>query len=141
MNAKATNESISEIAQLCKECVKSFPYTDCRTLLSKGESRYEDFIPHLDLYFSSIAGYCSWGNGVFKWSHDRLQEAREKLGETFFDKHPQYKPFESMITVTDTPDLYTALLLHERIRRTLLILLAAISREREEQGITQTSSF
>src|SRR5688572_25762057 len=45
-----------------------FPYDDIRELFRKAGNAYEGFIPDLDLYFSTIVGYCSWGKRILNWN-------------------------------------------------------------------------
>jgi hypothetical protein len=113
-----------------------FPYADCRKLRREGGDRYEGLIPDLDMYFSDIAGYCSWGKRILKWPKEKVLEVRERLSKSFFEKHPQYKPLEAMITESNTPSLYTRLIACEKLRLKLLeILTRLLTEERTEAPV------
>lgn len=105
----------------------AFPYADCRRLLREDERRYKDLIPDLDMYFSNIAGYCSWGGRISKWSKEKIRDVQERISKPFFQKHPQYKPLEPLITEISTPDLYARLVLLEKLRAELLELLSQLT--------------
>lgn len=123
---KIRDSLVPDIIRLCKESSNPFPYGDCRSLLHRYGESYEDFIPHLDLYLSDIAGYCGWGAGLLNWSRQKIQEALPKIEKSFFEKHPEYGALEGAITKTGTPELYATLRLHEELRRNLLNLLTAL---------------
>lgn len=106
---------------------KPFPYSDAKKLRKHSGEAYEGLIPDLDLFSSEIAGYCSWGKGILKWSRDKVAEAQQTIGRSFFDRFPQYKPLEPLITQENVPDLYASLRLHEEVRVMLLDLFTQMS--------------
>ena len=107
-----------------------FPYEGSRKLLQAGGSNYEDFIPDLSLYFSTIAGYCSWGKRILKWEATKINEAKAGLEEQFFNRHPEYKPLEMMIAKQGNADLLVKFSLHEKMRLELLGLLEVLQKLR-----------
>jgi len=109
-----------------EEMMRPFPYSGARKLRHDDGGIYEGLIPDLDLFASQIAGYCSWGKGILKWSEEKVDEAERTIGKSFFDKHPKYKPLEPLITEENTPDLHAWLTLQERIRSRLLELFALL---------------
>lgn len=116
-----------ELLQLYEEKRRSpFPYAGCGKILRETGQRYDGLIPDLDLYLSSIAGYCSWGHGILKWPKEKIEETKERLSRSFFEIYPQYKPLMPMITESATPDLYTDLALHEKMRLKLLDILSRL---------------
>ena len=110
-----------------------FPYDGCRKLLREKSGTFQHLISDLDMYFSGIAGYASWGKKILGWTDEKIREVRQILGVNFFDMHPQYKPLEAMITEEETPDLYHDLMNYERVRKELLELLSRLSSERGEE--------
>ena len=108
-----------------------FPYDGIRNLLRQAAGDYESLIPDLDMYFSTIAGYCSWGEKILKWPQEKILEAQNRIAVSFFTKHPQYKPLEVAITESDTPDLFALMASHEKMRRSLLQLFDSLNVERE----------
>jgi hypothetical protein len=110
-----------------ESCQTPFPYEDSRKLLREEKGQYEGLIPSLDFYFSTIAGYCSWGKRILKWNEEKIKEAKDLLGKSFFEKYPQYKPLEQMVTEANTPALYKELVAYETMRLNLLRLLSLLA--------------
>ena len=108
-------------------CRTPFPYNDVRKLLEEVGRDYPGLSADLDLHFSTIAGYCAWGRRLLKWEDETVNEVVARLDAGFFDKHPKYKPLESMIT---QPNLKAQLSTHERMRTELLRLLKRLRKER-----------
>jgi hypothetical protein len=131
MSSKNIKELIRELQSSYGEaCDGRFPYEGSRNLLREGGGSYEGLIPDLDVYFSTIAGYCSWGEKILKWPQEKIVEAQNRIAASFFEKHPQYKPLEVAITETKTPDLFAQMVSHEKMRTRLLELLDRLSIER-----------
>lgn len=107
-----------------------FPYEGIRKLLQGGRGNYEGFIPDLSLYFSTVAGYCSWGKRILRWEATKIDEAKAALEKQFFDRHPEYKPLEKMIGEHGNADLLAKFSLHEKMRIELLRLLEDLQRLR-----------
>jgi YxiJ-like protein len=128
MNNEANEQLIDAILRRLEEKRQHpFPYDGCRKILRESDNRYENLIPDLDIYFSDIAGYCSWGKKILDWPKEKIQEAKERLEEDFFEKYPKYKPLEPMLTETNVPDLHAELALYETMRTKLLQLLTRLS--------------
>ena len=127
MSSKTIEQMVDELLHLYEEKRRSpFPRTGCRKILRGSGDRYEGLIPDLDLYFSDIAGYCSWGRKILHWPKEKVQEVKDGLGRSFFEKYPKYKPLEPMITESHTPDLHAKLRLYETMRTRLIELLNRI---------------
>lgn len=107
--------------------LRPFPYQDSRKILAESES---DFIPSLDMYFSEIAGYCSWGKRVLSWSSEKNIEAQKRLKLSFFQKHPKFARLKLKINDNETPKLYNQMLVYELMRLTLIDILSEIETER-----------
>src|SRR3954464_6422649 len=105
-----------------EEGLSPFPYEDCRVLLDGLAGHYEGFIPDLDVWCSSIAGYSSWGKRIVRWPEQKLLDARGLMSTGFFEEHPEYATLERHITSGNTPDLYNELRLYEGLRVRLLEL-------------------
>lgn len=112
-----------------EELSKPFPYDDCRRVLAKageladGEIA-DGLIPDLDLYFSDIAGYCSYGKRLLSLPQNELTAARATLETSFFEQHPEYRVLASWINETETPVLFADLNRHEEVRVRLLELIS-----------------
>jgi hypothetical protein len=74
------------------------------------------------MYFSTIAGYCSWGERILKWPQEKILGPKHDRS-LVLEKHPLYKPLEVAITKSKTPDLFTQMASQERMRTGLLELL------------------
>lgn len=121
------SDSLDKLIALYKNSQKaSFPYEGCRKLLEQSDSVYEHLISDLDLYFSEIAGYCSWGKRIPKWPREKMEVALKRLSVSFFAIHPQYKPLEKLISEVNTPDLHRDLLLYEDLRSLLMKILSSL---------------
>jgi hypothetical protein len=95
MNESDLEKTAAELKALYEEdCRTPFPYEGSRKLLQAEGGNYESFIPDLSLYFSTVAGYCSWGKRILRWEPAKINEAKVDLEKQFFDKHPAYKPLE-----------------------------------------------
>ncbi len=131
MSSESVKEIIRELQSIYREASGvRFPYEGSRHLLREVGGSYEGLIPDLDVYFSTIAGYCSWGERILKWSQEKILEAQNRIAASFFEKHPQYKPLEVAITESNTPDLFAQMALHEKMRKSLLELLDRLKVER-----------
>src|SRR5438477_5869155 len=81
---------VTDLINLYEEdCSGPFPYADCRKLLASGLAG-EGLIPDVDLYFYDIASHCGGARKILKWPREQLLKARLRLGESFFERHPQY---------------------------------------------------
>ncbi len=135
MKDNALNSLADELGRLCKEDVRPFPYNDVRVLRQQARKRWLDLVPDLDMHFSTIAGYCTWGRRILDWPQDKVQEVRASLAQTFFEQHREYLPLELKINANDTPALYADLLLYETMRQTLLTLLDCLSKQYAAQTL------
>jgi len=124
MNNDKVNQLLAEVEDQFNEGIHGpLPYDDCRTLLRANPQKYEDLIPALDLFFSTVAGYGSWGSNLLQWSPEQIHKATENLADNFFEKNPLYEPLLPLVTFSNTPRLYSALKAHESLRHNLLELL------------------
>lgn len=113
------------------DLLNPFPYDDCRKLLANKNGDFEDLIPCLDLYFSRIAGYCSWGKRSLNWTSEKIEETRHGLRQSFFQKFPKYAALKSSINEKNTPELFNQLLVYDLMRLTLLDVLSEMTRPKE----------
>jgi uncharacterized protein YecE (DUF72 family) len=115
-----------ELERLDRRDRGPFPYEGCRRAKAQDrEGVFENLIPDLDLYFSDIAGYRSSGKRILRWSEEKLDEARQRLARTFFDRHPIYVSLQSLRR-EDAPDLFERMHETERARVVLLRLIEAL---------------
>jgi hypothetical protein len=118
----------TEIQDLYKTSfMDKFPYDDCYQLAKKTQQPSADLIPELDFYFSTIAGYSSSATRLQNRSLQELEKAKNVLSKTFFDAYPGLHQYASLITATETPRLYHAMQVAEKLRTSLLDLLASIT--------------
>ena len=106
-----------------KDKAQPFPYADCRRAAALAFIPLKHLIPDLDLYFSDLAGYCSWGVRILSWSPEKVSTVRKHISKSFFEKHPQYRCLLEAVPVEKAPALLADLALHEEMRRTLIQLL------------------
>ncbi len=102
-----------------------FPYADCRKLLSRFPELPRELISDLDYHFSTIAGYASRGRRLLRLNGADLEQARNAIARSFFEKHQEYRILEAEIAVETTPDLFRELESTEKIRMKILELLRA----------------
>ncbi|MBA3602026.1 MAG: hypothetical protein H0W45_12505 [Acidobacteria bacterium] len=124
---------IEEKLKILQELYKSdflhpFPYQDCEKV--SFENDFEDFIPSLDLYFSDIAGYCSWGKKIGSWSAEKIETVKNHLQKSFFERFPKFIKLKSKITDRETPQLYNQLLIFDLMRLTLFDILLEVKAEK-----------
>jgi hypothetical protein len=125
----------SELAQFYEQnCRKPFPYQGCRALLKGTDKRMEGFIPDLDLFFGSIAGYANGAKKLLKWDTEKVKQAQRMLRGSFFEKHPEYKELEARITPADTPDLYADMAHYEEMRTKVLRLLSMLAKHESDSS-------
>ncbi len=124
-------EEIEEKLKILRELYKTdflqpFPIDDCRNILSENGEKFADLVPCLDIYFSDVAGYCSWGKRITTWSDDKLKEAKNSLRKNFFQRFSKFTALASKISEVKTPNLHSQLLIIELMRLTLLDVLSEI---------------
>jgi hypothetical protein len=110
------------IAELKEQDVDPFPYEGCRWLKREFYENLDLLIPHLDLWFITVSGYSCRGKRLLSLSEEEVVKASGLLSHSFFEEYPRYAWLERHITEANTPDLYEALHLSERLRKMLLEL-------------------
>lgn len=130
MSKREIEEKLKILQEFYKiDFLRPFPLEDCRSILSDGDKKFTDFIPSLDIYFSDIAGYCSWGRRIEKWSDEQIKEAKNRLGMSFFQRFGKFSALKGEINEHRTPRLYSQLLIFDLIRLTLLDIFSEIETE------------
>ena len=86
----------------------------------------DDFIPHLDIYFSDIAGLSLSADQLSKRSLTELKTYLKWLKKSFFEKWKQYFPLKKFIALGKTPSLYKNLKLRNERRKLLIKLISEI---------------
>jgi hypothetical protein len=127
LEAEAMALSITELAELD---IAPFPSEDCRWLKREFDEKLTDLILYLDLWFMTVSGYSRWGKRILSWPEEKVVQASGELSHSFFEVYPQYAWLESHITEANTPELYEALHLAERLRKMLTELLSFMLREK-----------
>lgn len=118
-----------QLASLYKKSSESaFPYQKVRQVLQKAGISYGRLVPDLDLYFSTLAGYCSWGKRLLTWDDEKVKTAKAYAAQGFFDRHPEYG---SLIPFIDLSDLNHELDTYEEMRTALLALLISLQHSRK----------
>ena len=116
------------LASLYKKSSESaFPYQKVRELLQKAGISSSNLVPDLDLYFSTLAGYCSWGKRLLTWDDETVKTAKAYATQGFFERHPEYG---SLLPFIDQSDLNQELNIHEEMRTALLALLISLEHSR-----------
>lgn len=122
------------LASLYEEVSRAaFPYKEVRKLLRKAGTKSDRLIPDLDLYFSTLAGYCSWGRRLLIWDDKKVQEAKVYVERGFYDRHPEYRSLRSFINESELNHQLEA---YEEMRRDLLSLLISLQHYRRDNGQT-----
>jgi hypothetical protein len=130
MEEKSLQDLAKGLAYLLKKDMeKPFPYSDCRKAAALVGLRPGDVIPDLDVYFSELAGYCSWDGRILKWPPQKIATVRKQISKPFFERHAQYRVLQRVISEAETPDLVRDLALHEEMRNTLIAVLEQLQRE------------
>ena len=123
MDKESANQLARLVAALYGEIrLKPFPYLGVRKLLRRYPGMYETLIADLDWFDSTVAGYSSRVSSVPHWAYPETQEAISLLSRSFYDKHPEYLPLQTILT--DFPDLCEDIETHEKMRQSLLLLFA-----------------
>jgi hypothetical protein len=107
-----------------EELLHAFPYDDLGAVKDWGGSKYSDIIPALDLYWSRIAGYSSWGKRMLQWDSERRAAVRSDCSMSFFDKHPEFSELRFVLDLF--PVLKRDLELYESARKRVLKIVAKI---------------
>lgn len=127
MQHDAVTELARELIELYnRDLCNPFPYDGCRKLVRQFGQAYEELGPDFATFSADIASHCGGARKLLAWPEERLLKSQEYFQETFFEKHPKYKPLESWITEAHTRDLYTNIVSHEHARTRLLLLLARL---------------
>lgn len=122
-------EKLKILGKLYKsEFLHPFPHQDCRKISSD-----ENFVPSLDLYFSDIAGYCSWGIRIKKWDGEKIEIAKKQLQNSFFQRFVGFSELKLKINEKQTPQLFNQMLIYDLMRLTLLDILSEIKTNRMTQ--------
>jgi hypothetical protein len=130
MKNTSVDQLVGKLLRLHEKTLpRPFPYADCRKIKGNEDELYGDLIPDLNTYFYGIASPSGAVNKLLQRPKDHLLESQSWLSKSFFERWPQYKPLEPLITESNTPDLYAELMLHEKIRTTLLKLLSQLLTE------------
>jgi hypothetical protein len=105
----------------------AFPYEKIRKLLQKAGISSGNLVPDLDLYFSTLAGYCSWGKRLLSWDDEKVATAKAYAIQGFFERHPEYG---SLLPFIYQSDLNQELDIYEEMRTALLALLISLQHSR-----------
>jgi hypothetical protein len=117
------------LASLYKKSSESaFPYQKVREVLQKAGTSSGSLVPDLDLHFSTLAGYCSWGKRLLTWDDDKVKTATGFAAQGFFERHPEYS---SLLPFIDQSDLNQELEIYEEMRTALLALLVSLQQARK----------
>lgn len=124
-------EKLKILGKLYKsEFLQPFPHQDCRKISSD-----ENFVPSLDLYFSDIAGYCSWGVKIKKWDGEKIEIAKRHLQNSFFQRFVGFSELKLKINEKQTPQLFNQKLIYDLMRLTLLDILSEIKTNQIAQPV------
>ena len=127
MKKTEIEEKLKILQKLYKtDFLRPFPIKDCRVILSESDAKFSDFVPSLDVYFSDVAGYCSWGKRIENWSFEKIIEAKHILRKSFFQRFSKFSVLESKISENKTPNLHSQLLITDLMRLTLVDVLSEI---------------
>ncbi len=127
----AVEEKLKILKALYKsDFLQPFPYRDCEKILTVVGNKFENFVPSLDLYFSDVAGHCSWGEKIAFWSVEKVEAVENQMQKSFFDRFPKLSELKDKITDRETPQLYNQFLIYNLMRLTLADILSELKAER-----------
>ena len=112
-------------ARYLEMCRTSFPGADIKRLSSNSNDQL-DLHTRLDLYLGEIAGYSSRPDQLHRRPRAELAKAQALLSSSFFDRHPQYAAYAHHLRPETTPDLHRELMLADKNRTDLLMLIAEL---------------
>jgi hypothetical protein len=115
------------------DSLHQFPSEDCQKVLKAKKNQSEDFMFELISYFSTIAGYSSWGKRALRWNYEQITAAEKLLEKSFFEAFPKFAELKQTVTEKNTPKLYNQLLLHDLMRLTLLDVISEIKDLKQKQ--------
>jgi hypothetical protein len=134
MAQNPTDELVRQLLQL-KETFEAhvgpFPYEDCRHILESAGVGDSDLIPDLDTYFYEIWSHTTGVKRLLTWPKETLSNSIYWRSMSFFERHPEYRALEPMITASEAPQLHARLELYERARQLLLALLGRLLAQQE----------
>lgn len=127
MQLSEIDEIASDLERLYRKDTKPFSCHDCRILQANaGTLDLSGFIPALVLFFSDVSGYSSRAGRLKTKGKDELDCARHLLSRSFYQRYPEYRSLEPVITPERTPQLHSDLQAHEEMRRKLLRLVSML---------------
>jgi hypothetical protein len=121
---------LAELKMLRESDHGPFPYEGCRWLRSAIADRHDGLVPDLDMYFSEIAGYRSWGKKILTWSDEKIATVESRTARSFFGRFPAYAGLKPLLQVAEASDVRLALQNADRTREVLLQLLGEIRKGR-----------
>ena len=89
---------------------------------TKGEY-FEVFTGLVEVYSIDLGGYAHFPDQLLSLSRQKRSEVRSKYEKSFFEKYPDYKKIEPLITQSNTPSLYLQLSIFEQMRIRLLEII------------------
>lgn len=124
MSESSLGQKIKEL--YAKGFLNPFPLDDVRKLRRIDSNILALFHGQLELYLGDIAGYASGADRLHRRPKPELVQARQRLSQSFFEKHASLRIYEAHITEELTPSLFNELSSAERLRQDLLVLIDQI---------------
>ena len=115
-----------EIRQQFEDDCAPFPSEDVRKLGSISGGDILLFHGQLEMHLSTIAGYASRADRLGRRPRAELIEAGKYLSQSFFEKYPSLAVYRDAITQDSTPQLFRDLLMADKLRQELLVVINGI---------------
>lgn len=120
---KESSAKLIELENIIKQDDDVFPYDDIFELLRKYNISDDDFTSKLDLFDSTIRGYCSWGLEALNWTNLEARKVKEDIRLSFFEKYPEFEFLREEINSKNFPNLLNDLQKTENLRLSLVSIL------------------
>lgn len=78
------------------------------------------------MYLSCIAGYASSADRLGRRPRAELIETKRNLSQSFFEKYHSLTVYRDAITENSTPKLFRDLLIADKLRKELLVVIDEI---------------
>jgi len=121
MEKKGKIERVNKLVKTDYE-LGAFPYEDCKKIYELVDSHEWDMIPDLNTFFSSLWSL-SAVEKLLALPLEKLENYKQWLEKSFFERFPKYLQAKELITSDLTPVLYKQLEVNEELRELLLNLV------------------
>jgi len=132
---RPTHGQVRQIAIALEEFLQNkvcgtFPRGEANRFIQRFGAEGGLFIAEMEMFHSTIAGYCSSGSKWLQADEQRMSDCRIAVEKPFFEQHSKYRQFEPQLAAF--PDLAEVMGLYEAARKRLKSLMATIEQLRKQ---------